>query len=299
MCNNLFAQPVLTSSDINPLYISSINYNAEISSIPVSPAGPNQVWDYSSLVLDQTGTSLVQSVMTAPFSSAFPAANFFVQTGEGADLEYGMYNLTSTKLEVLGATNASGLIATFSNPLTVFVFPFTYNLSYTDSFTTGTSNPETGTITKTYDAYGTLTTAFGTYSNVMRIKQVQGQFTNYNWITLNPYRELMSAGLSSTGDVFYSVNEPTNLGLQTNLEGSNFAVYPNPSNGFITIKNVFNMQHFFVGIYDVFGNEINITKQFSGSSNDIDLTNMASGIYLLKFFNVDNKMLDTIKIIKN
>jgi Secretion system C-terminal sorting domain len=297
-CANFYAQPVLTASDINPLSVSSTNYNAEISTIPVSAGGPNQIWDYSSLVLDETGTSSAQSVSTAPFSSNYPTANFFVQTGDGVDLEYGIYNLTPTKLEALGATDSTGPSLTFSNPSTIFVFPFTYNLSFTDSFTIiGTSDPET--ITKTYDAYGTLSTVFGTYSNVIRLKQVQGQFTNYNWIALNPYRELMSAASNLTGDVFYSVNEPTNLGMETNYEKSNFTVYPNPSNGIITIGNTSNIPKYFVTIYDVFGSQISSTKQLSGNSNDIDLTKMASGIYFVKMTTLDNDLLYSTKIIKN
>ncbi len=294
-----FAQPVLNASDINSISNNYIMYSSESTLIPVSASGSNQVWDYSSLPLTFDVGRSEEVVTSAPLSGNFPAANFFIrslQNVQNADYIYEIYNLNSTKQETLGLTANNVQILSYSNPSTVFVFPFTYGATFTDTYSAN-GGVNTNTITKIYDAYGTLTTSFGTTTDVMRIKEVDGVYTEYKWIALSPFRELMTAYLINDLLQYYGVNEITTLNTNTATLAADFKIYPNPTRDFIRIENTINRKGSFITIYDLLGNEI-IKEPYHIKNKEINLSNIAKGMYFVIITNSENIVLHSSKFLK-
>ena len=293
----IVAQPVLNASDINPLNIIGNNFSATSTTLGVGSAGANQTWDFSSLVLTAQGNSNTNSVLTAPFASSFPAANFFLSNGSAND-SFIYYHLTSNILEINGASTDSQVIINFSNPQTVFVFPLLFNTIVNDTYQVP-GNPA-APVTINYNAYGTVVTAFGTFTDVIRLKRINDGDTSYSWFKVNPYVPIIDARLSNTGNLInYSIFQNTNLSTTQN-EVKQFAVYPNPTSGNINIKNIdFSNKSMFVKVYNMLGNQIINNYKLETESANIDLSNYSSGLYFIEIADENNKILLTEKIIKN
>jgi Secretion system C-terminal sorting domain len=293
---SLIGQPILNASDINPLNVSANRFIANNTNVAVGATGANQTWNFSGLTLISSGAGSSISVSTAPYASSFPTTNFFVNSISNSNSSYGYYNLTNNKLETVGISNDSGIVVTFTNPQTIFEFPFVYNQVINDTFTINT-DPTINTISSKYDAYGTLTNAFGTFNSVFRIKQVNG-LTGYVWIKLNPYQELMSAIVNANGTISYTVNQSTVLSNYQNVYENQFSIFPNPTSGNFSIKNNLFENETFLNVFDILGNKIISNEKIDNNSKEIDLSNFASGMYFVKISDVNNNILQTEKIIK-
>jgi Secretion system C-terminal sorting domain len=64
----------------------------------------------------------------------------------------------------------------------------------------------------------------------------------------------------------------------TSVESNNFQLYPNPTTGLITLKNVSNQQ---LSITNLMG-EMVLAKTININSETIDLTELSAGIYFVK-----------------
>lgn len=85
----------------------------------------------------------------------------------------------------------------------------------------------------------------------------------------------------------------TPTSIQEN-ELNNISILPNPTQNIITIKAPKTEEHFIVQIFDIYGKAISTTQQKDG--DQIDLSTLPSGIYLLKIKLKDNDIIK--KIIK-
>ena len=80
-------------------------------------------------------------------------------------------------------------------------------------------------------------------------------------------------------------------------ENLDIIVYPNPANNNITIKaNQLNGGYLF--LYDIMGKEV-LRKTISGDETFLDISNLKSGIYVLKVLSKDNSIVENRKIIKH
>ena len=69
-------------------------------------------------------------------------------------------------------------------------------------------------------------------------------------------------------------------------------VYPNPTNGIIKIKTDKEILYF--KIFNLFGQ----LMFEAGFQNEIDISELNSGLYILKLYDNTNLMIKTIKIVK-
>ena len=77
---------------------------------------------------------------------------------------------------------------------------------------------------------------------------------------------------------------------------NNFVVYPNPTSNFIYFKtNNANINNYTVQLIDVYGKLIIETT--SNHSNKINVSNIANGVYMVKFLNKDTLQSEVKKII--
>ena len=291
------AQPVINVSNIISINQSFNRFSTSPSSLGVGSSGANQNWDFSGLILTQQGTIITNSVVnTAPYVSFFSNANFFLQTTSGIDTSFGYYNLNPNLFEALGSSFSSGTFFTLTNPSTIFTLPFLFNDSFSDTYQSSSSPLQSRTVT--YDSYGTLSTAFGSYNNVIRIKQVGNGSTAYSWFLINPYQDIANAIINNDGSTSFFINEQLSLSTTQN-EVKQFAVYPNPTSGNINIKNIdFSNKSMFVKVYNMLGNAIINNYKLETESANIDLSNYATGLYFIEIADENNKVIYQDKVIR-
>ena len=90
---------------------------------------------------------------------------------------------------------------------------------------------------------------------------------------------------SANGDYHYFENITPPIGISS-LEQKELSIYPNPANDMITIQwnNHFNLMDLNLFIQDLCGTVI-MQKRISGENNEIDVSNLAPGVYLVSFTN--------------
>ena len=298
----IFAQPVINSSDFDNLNLSYFSKSANSATINQGVAGANVTWDFSSLVLTSSpdnadGTNIVK-VATGPFVTSFPTCNYVLKftsiTNSTPSSEgYAYFNKTATKIEQLGGSSNTDLNFSLINPNTVFVFPFSFGMSNTDTSQQDAASP-IETETQTYDAYGTLITPFGTYTNVIRLKSEELGETNvsYSWIKVNPYQDIASYN-TFNGINYFSFSVPPALDNEI-FEISKIAIYPNPATSTLKIKLSDNSAISKITITDLSGKKI---LEQNGNLNTINIENLAKGLYVIDALVGEIRLVE--KFIKN
>ena len=109
---------------------------ASIGSASITAAGPNQTWDYTSMVGDTLNTVIVQAASTGMFSAFFPTADVILSTSILPGENY--MDITANKIEIVGFTgDVLGIGATvpavFNDPLTLLETPLNYQNTFDDN----------------------------------------------------------------------------------------------------------------------------------------------------------------------
>lgn len=175
-----FAQITATESDlpnVGDAFIVHIDTNTMVD---LGSAAANQSWDFSGLQIDSISGAEFKPMTDLPFAAEFPTANMY--TGDSV-IGYAMYHKDVNGLEMVGYRTNIGMGMTnfnFANPLLLVGTPVTFTDQFNDTGVWGISydlNPAdadtflTQTITKTIecDAWGSLTTPYGTYNDIIRL----------------------------------------------------------------------------------------------------------------------------------
>ncbi len=297
---SIFGQPIFNYSDLlTSGTFSGNSYSGNLSGFTLGSAGANQVWNYANISNTLQGSSSATFVTSAPFMTNFPDANLFIKSTSGANNIFAYYKSTTSKLEIIALSNETILLVDFSpNPQTIFQFPFTFGSVINDTYSTIADPNANNPFTITYDAYGSLTTPFGTF-DVIRTKKLDGLYPSYSWLNIATNTSVMSAIYAANGLVDLSFFQPNNLSTTQNQLNEKPVIYPNPTNGNFTIKNIdFSNNDNFVNVYDVLGNVILSNQKINFDSENINLSNVASGLYFIKIIDSKNQILFTEKILK-
>jgi hypothetical protein len=165
------AQPTLTASGINPV-VGDVQTTHSAQYVSPGSSGANQTWN---LAFTSSGSSSSTGVAPAstPYGSSFPAAS--VAFGPTTFL---YYKTSSAAFQMNGVVNSAGTVIAYSDLEDMLRFPTAFNNTYTDTWAAtfvqaSYTYYREGTTTVTADAYGTLTTPAGTFTNVMRVHFVQ------------------------------------------------------------------------------------------------------------------------------
>ena len=98
-------------------------------------------------------------------------------------------------------------------------------------------------------------------------------------------------------DIRIQTDNTSSLILQTAANNNRIKIYPNPSNGLLTISSAKSIQHMNVQIHDINGRLV-YTKDYQNSTtNSIDLRDQAKGMYLIKL-KIDNEIIQSKIIIE-
>lgn len=271
----LLAQPALQMNVVPNIGDVVTFYEAD-TLIQPGNAGANQLWDFSGLT-PLAGTTPLQYYYLAPantppaYAANFPAANFVIKVDSDTAI-YSYWNKSNTEFANLGV-QSEAYLQLYPNT-DIQLKPLSYNGSFQDNFTNST-DAGTGFIfygsgerNIKYDAYGTLKTPAGTFTNAMRIKGESSQvdsvdigvgqllnytnFTVYDWLVANEPGVLVS--------IIYThlITETRFPGLDTIVED------------FGTVKSVNYISNFAVSTFDRPDQLAGIELQMAGANPVID-----------------------------
>lgn len=273
------AQPIIQNNIIpnvgDKVYLATSDTNA----VAVGNAGANQTWNFSALAsLDSIIAYTYVTPASTPYAAAYPGATLVARWSSAGETTYGFEREEASQFLILGTRSAS-LNQTYINPDAQLKYPTAFNGTYQDdySYTTdvGSGFPflSVGSHDVKYDAYGTMTTPYGTFPNTMRIKAVTTQkdsadflgtiilnyhnYTTYDWFVANQPGAVVSVSYFNTTtetripgfDTLFTVSGPTKsvhyiasstVGVfdapQSPAGLSEFSVGPNPASDQLTLR---------------------------------------------------------------
>jgi hypothetical protein len=287
------AQPVLNAADFGT-ELSGIGYSATPSSLSQGNDGPDQVWDFSGLTLTQNSTTTTIAVASAPLSANFPSANYCWKITNNTSISgYTFFSLSNSSFESLGLS-VLGQTNKYTDTSIMYKFPYTYGTVINDTYK-GITDISPKSFTTVYDAYGTLITPLGTYTNVIRQKKTEGTTVNYIWIQTNPFFILMEKtitnGTSSSISVFKNTSA---LGVNQIEPKKAMAVFPNPTHAELNLQLPDQQTLDRVAITDITGKIVLTQCQ---DLNQINVSDLANGMYFIEAHSGNEKFLT--KFIKN
>jgi len=330
---SLFSQPVLTSS-VNLTIGDTYRYDgySDVTNIEPGPGGANLTWDFSGVTGDfyEGIAAICVDPSTTPFgdSAAVSDANICTSPvgGSGFYQYYDNDNSSQNLIAMgfIGATNSS--FGTYTDILTAFEFPFTYNNSFN-----GTSElinyhidfgyyfmRDSSITTVEADAYGTIITPLGEFQNVLRIKRTT---IDYSWMRFEEGGEWIPSGPNTDIEYsWYAPNIKTAVMYINEMEGFpsyearylveyNFPtgikdnadyhleIFPNPTTDRVNIKTDELIAH--VSIYTINGQQLDVVNSQSGQAHQqtIYLNKYPKGVYLIEVGFEDGGII-TERIIK-
>ena len=320
------AQPTITSSMAPQAGQSETLYDLDPAGILPGPSGSMQTWNFSNATtLGTSNTTNYVSPSSTPYAALFPNANLAIDGTTGTDTSYAYLQNTSLLTQFLGiyiGSQGQAFTFNFSNPQTIMIYPFTYTTSYTDlyaaRFTLSPSPGITiaqyinGTMTALGDAYGTLTTPAGTFSNTLRLKmntlQVDSSVyigiplpgtvstthsTSYTWIDGNGASGLFSISNDTIDDGSGTLQYGSSASYGTGTAGIkenalvSLSAYPNPTTDNATVTFTPNKAgSASVEVMDVSGKRVGywtIDAQANQSQNlRIQLMTEPAGLYQVR-----------------
>jgi hypothetical protein len=299
--NNIsYAQPVLNSSDFSPSTAYDLDvYSVEdVSGLSPGANGANVTWNFSGLKAPAAGKLSVLPVASTPYAASYPTANFCFKSiygGDGVDYDY--FRVTSTAIETVGDVG-NGVPYSDIDHSTWFVFPYSYGTNFNDTYQSQ-SDLVIYSFSATFDAYGTLTTPYGTYNNVMRQKKVEvdgaDTYTDYLWFTANPFKIVMTMSFDGSNDnsnatTFYV---PSALNLKEYNKENLVLAYPNPATSKLNLELPNDKTIDKVVVTDVTGK---IVIQETENTAQINIEKFALGLYIIELYSGKEKF--TSKFIK-
>ncbi|WP_298224777.1 T9SS type A sorting domain-containing protein [Flavobacterium sp.] len=289
------AQPVLNAADFPTAY-SFRAYRANTAGFTNGSAGANQVWDYSAINIVETNYTITRIPITEmPFYEQFPGANYCETKDDNGYISYSAINLNSNTFESMGYVDGN-LIVRYSDTSVVFQFPYTFNTVINDTRLADMPGATPQSYTRTYDAYGTLITPFGTFPDVIRQKLESENATAYIWIDSHNFQVILAGSFDNPQIYFYK--DTTNLGVSQN-QSKAFSMYPNPTTDAVTIhQNDMAFKVHFVTVCDVSGKVLIAHEILDGDFKSFSLKDFSPGLYIVKIIDAENQVLHTQKIIK-
>ncbi len=206
---------------IQPAGKQHIADSATIATIPTALTGPGVTWDCSNL-LKKPGTPDIEignwPPAGTPYATDYPFATMALTDPPNDSFTgYGYHSIDSLgdSLVFWGNRKPGAAYAIYDDPELVLPFPFSYNQTVTNSYSLtnydaqGNSlSSQTGTVTLSYEAYGTLKLPAGTYLEVAKVKRIRTNSlgpttTSYVWYQLGTGLVLLSYNAVNNNEVIY------------------------------------------------------------------------------------------------
>jgi len=309
-------QITITSTDVSSYLAPGTTTTSRIDSathtINIGALGATS-WDFSTLTISFSASSVtVRPDTTATFSS-FPSATHAIKVGTG----YSYYTL-GTDLQLLGFAQPppNAILSKDLPPQVIEKLPMTMGTTWTATYAESTYVTISGTtytsvsnqvVNYTVDAYGNCTFPGGSVHQVLRLKT-----DRHNTTGLNTYRSIVYQFLAKDGATLTVVPSDTNQpatgtisasstswfvpGAATSVEEipgtvpSRFALeqnYPNPFNPSTTIQFAVAGNSFVsLKVYNLLGQELStlVSEQLAPGKYSVhwDGSGFPSGVYVYR-----------------
>jgi hypothetical protein len=176
----LYGQPLIENAENFKVGTVLVFQHCETENVQFGNGGANQVWDFSSLKIKKSETTIERMVLpqSTKHGELFPKANLVEEYSDNR-LVYMLK--TDTENYLLGFVDTTkSLILKYNDPMLFAKRPLKYGDTITDSYTTEYSMKNfdfkgQGTVTIVADGYGKLVLPDNTYENVLRVKITQEQ----------------------------------------------------------------------------------------------------------------------------
>ncbi len=306
------AQPVLDSSNTNPVAGNVFIWATCNGLSNTGLAGAGQTWDLTTLTATNSTTYSCTSSLAAPFlSSSVKLASI------NGDI---YYNTSASSLEASGMENSSGVQYVYSDNEKLLNFPFQMGDSFTDTwantFDNGLTYFRNGTSEVTADGHGTVMLPIGNFSNVLRVKTIQtyqdsvpGLGVVYSYVNTSfawylpgqhqPIASLSSLVNNGTTPVLYGQYLASLVTAIDDVSSSKdhfISISPNPAIHDVLVSLTESISSPVFILTDMTGREIslNVTRQAVGTYS-ISPIGISSGLYVLRAF-VNGKYVASGKV---
>ncbi len=213
------AQPILTASTCNPQLGDVYTYYTVNSVVNPGNAGANVNWNFNTLPQFTYADYTYGPCSADPNCSSFPGTTIICNGNSTM-----RYLMLDTNKQTFIGTFGGGISYHFTDPEEILHFPFTYNSTFTDTWSAtyaqGNTHYESGNVVVTGDAYGTLITPAGTFNNTLRVHMTETSRDSvsvssvvsylretYTWYSATDSREFLLK--------IYSVTSGQNTGVLT------------------------------------------------------------------------------------
>jgi hypothetical protein len=142
-------------------------------------------------------------------------------------MNYSYADINSTGMELL-AEGVPFAVENYTDPKKVLKFPMAYGETYTDSYTKEGEAPQS--VTWAYSGNGTMITSIGTFTDIVKISNTEGDLMFWNTTPLFPRLIVSSNQLTFLG--------PQVVGMEDFITGPKPYLYPNPSADEVRIAGI-------------------------------------------------------------
>jgi hypothetical protein len=210
--------------------------------------------------------------------------------------------MNNDSLVKLGGHIAGSPYEIYNNPQLDMKFPFSFNDVTIDNYSKtsynangSVSSTQTGSVTLSYEGYGTLILPGGTYTNVAMLKRIRTNSigpttTSYSWIKYPSGDKLMD--YETNGGIKVNYITALSTGIKRNEKADGFSVYPSVTTSKIFIKGPEE-----IGSVKVFNQSGQLIKTTAGE-NTIEL-NEVKGLYFLEICTKQGNTKSVHKVILN
>lgn len=301
----------LSKSDLTPVIGENFLvyiYNNQ-PPINLDNAGNNQIWDLSKITRSVEVNKLYQVVAPASTPYNMPTSSFaykYFVVNDSTSIGYKYFKDTAngfyTIADILPYRSNE-----YSNSEFIYKFPLNRNDSLVDyscySSVLSTFYDEfCGESGLKFDGTGTLMLPSGTYTDIYRLvynnyyhrQSLSDTIYTKSWYWYKkgvhfPIAEYVRFTMSGIDYVTINLLHPSLFNGVSNIENqTNLVVYPNPTNGKLTIKNLEkSLKGFTIRIYDLNGKQL-ISEQIEYDTREInlDLQGLQSGCY---YYSIGNE----------
>ncbi len=316
------AQPVITCNGNAPqigdrFVYSGVPYGF---SFDPGPAGGNQSWDFSDVQSIISVETVVVDPASTPNAADFSDATIAFHDPNTSDNDYSYSQITSSAWIHLGAIDGFGNSSPYTDPRIEMQYPFSYNNTYTDTYSFASVSSvmiihESGTITATADAWGSVKTPAGTYNNTLRMKKeevftdstwnnagdlmsvVTDSYTRYEWYTATSHYCVLSIGVTSDGVSGISWISSTNS-IKDNPLLSQIAVFPIPADNVVNVKLTAGIaDKMEITVVNLTGQQLMRLAKTGSNRFSANISQLPSGIYFLRIKNGSGNIM-TKKFVK-
>lgn len=279
-----FAQPVLQFADLDLQgNIYHVHILSALNATSLAAEGANASWDISSAshIMVPSGTQFVAPNAT-PYAADYPTSNLAQWVSMPGGMQYSYFLADAQGLQLL----ADGVDATdgnvFVNGKTLLKFPFAFTESFTDTYVLGGLGQNQ---TRTYSAYGTLTTHLGTFTNVVKVTSATGNADFYTSGSIEPLFHYEPDGTSL-------LFEPTMVGIAEQSAKVALEAYPNPATEHVTITGLTAGTPW--QLLDTQGRVV--LQGMANNTSTVALASIAPGRYVLR--GVERGVVHTAAVVK-